>query len=101
MPVYGWPIVYHFQMAPCLVALTRSTFKTKSMSKTYGFHVVEATNATAFEQEVKKWLDEGWDLHGSMTAFPMTYSGETEVRYVQAMKKENRPESSLGFRRPS
>jgi len=69
------------------------------MSKTYGFHVVEATDLKSFKEEVQRWLDEGWDLHGSMIAFPQPGADGAVVRYLQALKKENRPESNLGFRR--
>ena len=69
------------------------------MSKTYGFHVVEADDLQTFEQEVKQWLDEGWELHGTMLAFPLAGNTPLTVRYLQAVKKENRPESNLGFRR--
>ena len=70
------------------------------MTKNFGFKVLEYTDLETFQKEVVNHLDEGWELHGTMIAFPNypDKEGAQSVRYIQAMKKENRPEGGMGFR---
>ncbi len=70
------------------------------MARNYDFKVIEYADLETFETEVVKRLEEGWELHGAMIAFPNPSGkdGEQSIRYIQAMKKENRPEGGVGFR---
>jgi hypothetical protein len=71
------------------------------MPKSFGFHVVECTEPETFKSEIKKHLEDGWELHGNMIAFPdpAPENNGQKVRYIQAVIKEIRADSGLGFRR--
>ena len=63
------------------------------MARQYEFEVVETFAHASFVEEIKKYLSDGWELHGSPIAFPNFISeGKVEsVRYIQAVKKDVTP----------
>lgn len=70
------------------------------MANNYGFRVIEDTDLEAFEKEVKRLLEDGWELHGNLISFPdEKESGVVKaVRYIQAMKKDLTERQRGGFR---
>ena len=75
------------------------TIKTTHMARRYEYHLLESTDATAFYDEVERLLSDGWELHGSLVAFPQnTENGKVEsVRYIQAFVKAAGERRSTGF----
>lgn len=70
------------------------------MANNYGFQIIENTDREAFEKEVKRVLEEGWELHGNLISFPhQTESGVVKaVRFIQAVKKDLTERQRGGFR---
>lgn len=66
------------------------------------FDIIESQHREEFKEAVQKRLDEGWELHGSMQAVPYQTEGSADsISYIQAVVKDVREESFVGFRRQS
>ena len=64
------------------------------MIKTFDFRIVEKTDASDFEFEVKRLLAEGYELHGNMVAIQ---GSDSLIHYIQAVVKDVRERRSTGF----
>ena len=69
------------------------------MAQQLAFYLVESTEYDEFCNEVQKKLNEGWQLHGTIFAFPDYVTGNKveAVRYFQAFIKDVTPRQRTGF----
>jgi hypothetical protein len=69
------------------------------MAAALHYRIVEAFDPQEFSTTIEGLLDEGWLLHGPMTAFPnqMEEGRVAAVRYVQALIKDATPKRKTGF----
>ncbi|ANE51562.1 DUF1737 domain-containing protein [Flavisolibacter tropicus] len=69
------------------------------MAAALNFRVVESFDSQEFSTTIEKLLEEGWLLHGPMTAFPNEVEDGkvATVRYVQALIKDATPKRKTGF----
>ena len=58
------------------------------MAKKIEYVVIDSGDYKEFQQQVNKHLDEGWNLHGNLIAFPDPNENSEDVRYIQAMTKD-------------
>lgn len=52
------------------------------------FDVVESSDVERFKEAVNQMLEDGWQLHGKMKAYPYRVNDPNGILYIQALVRD-------------